>query len=381
MKVFSGSSNKLLAQRVIKDLKINYLSPLEIHIFPDGERRVRVIDRIVGQDAVVIQSTSPKPDEYYFELFFIVDALKRSGARSVTVIVPYLGYQRQDHVFRDGEAVSLEVIIKTLESVGMGRLITFDLHSVKIPELFKIPVTHLSALPIFAKKIKELFGEPRQAHIENDARSVLPKGQGLSQSLSESLSKSKSLKTKKNDTVFSSSSNDLPSSSEDEDIESSPHSKKISNFKFQISNCILVSPDMGGIRRIRLLSQMLGNMPYISIVKNRDLATGNIKSTRIESNMLDWKKGIKKAIIVDDMISTGRTIDAAVDLLIKNGIPQNFIFATHPVFSHDFENILQNSKAEKIFVTDTIEVPEEKMFGKLEVLTVSKVIAEQLIKI
>ncbi|MEM4270747.1 MAG: ribose-phosphate diphosphokinase, partial [Candidatus Pacearchaeota archaeon] len=167
-----------MAEKIAKALKIN-LSPLEIDIFPDGEKRVRVVDKVINKNTVVVQTTSPNPNDCYMELFFIVDALKRSGAKTVTVVVPYLGYQRQDHVFREGEAVSLEVVIKTLQAVGINKLITFDLHSIKIPELFSIPIIHLSALPIFAEKIKEIL-----------------------------------------------------------------------NFKLQIANCILVSPDMGGIRRI-----------------------------------------------------------------------------------------------------------------------------------
>src|SRR3989338_3741348 len=211
MKVFSGSSNKPLAEKVARQLNTS-LSPLEIFIFPYGERRIRVIDSVVGQDTVVIQSASSMPDVYYMELFFVVDALKRSGAKSVTAVVPYLGYQRQDHVFRDGEAVSLEVIIKTLESVGMNKLITFDLHSIKIPELFKIPIVHLSALSLFAEKIKEIARGP-----------VIPPRR---------------------------------------DTSATP---RLSN------DTILVSPDMGGIRRIKILSEMLSNMPFISIVKDRDL--------------------------------------------------------------------------------------------------------------
>jgi len=311
VKVFSGSSNKPLAEKVAGQLNTS-LSPLEIFIFPDGERRVRVIDRVVEQDTVVIQSTSPNSDTAYMELFFIVDALKRSGAKSVTAVIPYLGYQRQDHVFRDGEAVSLEVIIETLESVGMNKLITFDLHSIKIPELFSIPIVHLSALPIFAEKIKEIssFSDGQSSH-------VLP------------------------DTV-------------------------------------LVSPDMGGIRRIKILSEMLSDMPYISIVKDRDLETGNIKSNKIDTNLPDFKKEVKRAIIADDMISTGRTIDAAVDLLIEQGIEESVVFATHPVFSNDYKNILQNSKVSKVFVTDTINVSDEKMFEKLEILSVAGEIAKEL---
>lgn len=311
MKVFSGSSNKPLAEKVARQLNTS-LSPLEIFIFPDGERRVRVIDRVVDEDTVVVQTTSPLADTHYMELFFIVDALKRSGAKSVTAVVPYLGYQRQDHVFRDGEAVSLGVIIETLESIGMDRLVTVDLHSIKIPELFSIPIVHLSALPIFVEKIKEIASE-----------------------------------------------------------------QSSSIFK----DTILVSPDMGGIRRIKILSELLGNIPYVSIIKNRDLATGDIVSNRFDTSTSEWKNKIKRAIIVDDMISTGRTIVSAIDLLIKNGIKENLVFATHPVFSGDARNILQNSKASKISVTDTIDVPDEKRFLKLEVLSVSEMIAREIKKV
>src|ERR1700757_4646617 len=104
MKLFSGSSNIPLAQKVAEELQIT-LSPIETMIFPDGERRVKLNDSVVEEDTVVLQSTNTPVDQNYIELFFIIDALKRSGARSVTAVIPYLGYQRQDHVFRDGEVV------------------------------------------------------------------------------------------------------------------------------------------------------------------------------------------------------------------------------------------------------------------------------------
>jgi len=133
------------------------LGEIEIATFPDKENRVRVIDPVLDQDVVIMQSTGVSPNRYYMELFFIIDSLKRSGARSITLVIPYLGYQRQDHIFRDGEGVSLEVIIKILESLGVTRVISLDLHSIKIPQLFKVPVTELSALSLFADKIKSEF--------------------------------------------------------------------------------------------------------------------------------------------------------------------------------------------------------------------------------
>lgn len=300
MKIFSGISNKPLAQKIAKELGIG-LSPIEIHVFPDGEKRVRVLEKVVDEDCVVVQPTSPNPDADYMELFFIVDALKRNGAKKITAVIPYLGYQRQDHVFRSGEAVSLEVIIKTLEAVGADKIVTFDLHSIKIPELFHIPVVHLSALPIFAKKIK-----------------------------------------------------------------------KMSMVNGQWSKVVLVSPDMGGIRRIKQLSEILDHVPYATIEKNRDLKSGKIEASVVHGTVK------KQVIIVDDMISTGSTIVVAADLLSKNGAEEIFVFATHPVFSKDAHTVLQKSKVKKVFATDTITVPKEKEFPKLEVISVAGMIATSL---
>lgn len=297
MKIFSGTSNKPLAQKIAKNLGIA-LSDLEVFVFPDGEKRVRILDKVLDEDVVVVQSTSGPTDENYMQLFFILDGLKRSGAKSITAVIPYFGYQRQDHMFRFGEAVSVKVIAKILESLGLNKLIAVDLHSIKIKEAFNIPVTHLSALSVFAKTIKE------KGWNENSAT--------------------------------------------------------------------LVSPDMGGVRRIKILSEILNNMPYAVIEKNRDLATGNVSAEKITG-----KIG-KKAIIVDDMISSGGTIALAGEILKKNGAEEIYVFATHPVFSDKAPKILQESEVAKVYVTDTVFVPEEKRFPKLEILSVSEMIAESI---
>lgn len=298
MKLFSGSSNKPLVQKIAQKLQVR-LSPIEIFVFPDGERRVQIQEPVIEEDCVVVQSTNPPVDQNYMELFFIVDALKRSGARSVTAVVPYMGYQRQDHVFRDGEAVSLDVVIKTLEANGVDKFIAFDFHSIKIPELFYVPVVHLSALPLFAEKIKRM--------IEN------------------------------------------------------------------VEGAVLVSPDMGGIRRIKMLSEMLNNMAYACVVKNRDLATGQVSSDEIRGEVSG-----KTAYIVDDMISSGKTIDAASNLLSNHGAQKIYVFATHAIFSKDAAEVLQNSLAEDIFVTDTVYIPKEKHFAKLEIISVADMIVDTL---
>ena len=297
MKIFSGSSNKPLAEKIAKHLNLN-LSPLEIFVFPDGEKRIRVEEKVLDQDSIVVQSTSTPPNENYMELFLIIDALKRSGAKTVKAIIPYLGYQRQDHIFREGEAVSLDVIVKTLEGVGMSEFFSFDLHTPKITEIFSTPAHHLSALPEFEKKIKK---------------------------------------------------------------------------EFDIKSIVLVSPDMGGIRRIKEISQNLGNIPFATVVKNRDLNTGDIKDSGLNGDV----RG-KVALMIDDMISTGNTMVDASNLLLENGALGVYAFATHAILVKEASKILQDSRIERVVVSDTIDIPKEKQFPKLEIISIAEIAAKAL---
>ena len=296
MKIISGSSSNILADTIARQLDIP-LSSVEIFVFPDGERRVRIEEEIIDQDVVIVQSTATPVDQNYMELFFLLDSAKRSGAKNLTVVMPYLGYQRQDHVFRDGEAVSIQVIIKLLESLSVDRVIAYDLHTIRIPELFSIPVTHLSALSLFAQKIRD---------------------------------------------------------------------------NHWMADTVLVTPDMGGIRRIEILSGLLDSMPWVSIEKNRDLATGSIESHLLHGEIK------RRAIIVDDMISSGNTIVKAAELLQENGAQEIYVFATHPVFSQSAPQLLQDSIVDKVFVTDTVDVPLNKRFPKLHMLSVGEEIAKEI---
>ncbi len=308
MKIVAGNSNKVLAEVIAKQLGLK-LTPLEIFIFPDGERRIRVLENVLEQDCIVVQPTSPDVDTNYIELFLIVDALKRNGARDITVIMPYMGYQRQDHQFRDGECVSLEVMIKAVESLGADKIITFDMHSIRIPSLFHIPIKHLSAIPLFAETI-------RKNGWKND-------------------------------------------------------------------DTILISPDMGGINRIKKLSEALDDMPYANVVKNRDLSTGKVVAANIDCESSAWKKKTfegKRLILVDDMISSGHTIDEAGKLLKKLDAGEMYTFVTHAIFSSEAPTILQTSLMENIYVTDSVFVPKEKQFTKLKIVSIAKEVAKEFSK-
>ena len=295
MLIFSGGSNKPLAEKIAYDLGLS-LGELEIVTFPDNENRVRVIDQVLDRDVILVQSTGVSPNLFYMELFFILDSLKRSGAKSITLVIPYLGYQRQDHIFRDGEGVSLDVIIKLIEELGVNKVISLDFHSVKIPQMFSIPVVHLSALETFASIINK----------------------------------------------------------DDKD------------------DLVLVSPDMGGIARVKKLSQLIGGVPFVSIVKDRDLNTGDIESAKINGEVK------KRAIIVDDVISTGKTLIAAADLLKEKGVKEVKVMATHAILVKDTPTKLQQSDIEKVIITDAINLPEKRKFPKLEIISISKVISNAI---
>jgi len=125
--------------------------PLEFKHFPDGESYIRFTEEISGEDVAVIQSTSPPQDANLVQLLLIGNAAKDLDARSVTAVVPYLAYTRQDKRFRPGEAISIATVVRLLEASGVDRLITVNLHSEQILERFRIPVENLSAIPLLAK--------------------------------------------------------------------------------------------------------------------------------------------------------------------------------------------------------------------------------------
>lgn len=298
--IFLGDDqNKELSEGLAAALSSPLKYP-EITVFPDGERRIRLNDSVVEKDVVFLKtgSVTPNVDSFIVETAFLIDAIKRSGADSVTGVIPYIPYSRADHVFRDGEAVPLEVVIHMFENAGLSKIVFVDPHTIKMQEMFSIEVDNLSALPLFAETIKTL--------------------------------------------------------------------------EFDRENAVIVSPDMGGLRRMEQLSQMLNNMPFASIEKDRNYDDGSIKANGIHGEIK------KTCFVVDDIISSGRTIVQAVEKLKDKGAEDVYVFATHPVLSEEASHILEKCGAKKIYVTDSLPVRQEKRFETLEVLTLAPLLAKSL---
>ena len=168
MKVFSGNSNKALAIKVC-DYLDKKLSDANISKFSDGEIKVVINENVRKHDCFIIQSTGPSqhssPNDNYMELFILVDALKRGSANSVTIVMPYYGYERQDRKDYSRAPISARVVATILESLGVDRVITFDLHAGQIQGFFSntTPFDNLYLESYFLRYItKKIIGDDNE---------------------------------------------------------------------------------------------------------------------------------------------------------------------------------------------------------------------------
>lgn len=152
IKLFSCTANPALSRSVSDRLSVP-LSASEIIRFENSETRVRVHEDVKNHTCVLIQSTSNPSDTHLMELFFFCDALRRQEAKKVVGVIPYFGYARQDIQHRSGECVSVNVIIKFLESIGFYKVYTVNLHDEATEGVFSIPFKNVDVFPILAKEV------------------------------------------------------------------------------------------------------------------------------------------------------------------------------------------------------------------------------------
>ncbi len=150
LKLFAGSSHRELALEIAHHL-MEPLSKIEIKRFASNEIYVRPIETVRGGDAFVIQTCTANVNEDLMELFIILDALKRSFAKRVHVIIPYYGYSRQDRVAQPREPISAKLIANLISAAGADHLVTLMLHSDQEQGFFDIPVDNLGVEKLFAE--------------------------------------------------------------------------------------------------------------------------------------------------------------------------------------------------------------------------------------
>jgi ribose-phosphate pyrophosphokinase len=153
--VFSGTSHQRFAADVADFLKIQ-LGKLDIHQFPDGEIGVQINENVRGRDVFVIQSIARQPNFYLMELLIIVDALKRASAGTITAVLPYYGYSRQDRKDKGRVPITAKLVADMLQVAGVNRVLTMDLHAEQVQGFFDIPVENLYARSLFVERLKEM---------------------------------------------------------------------------------------------------------------------------------------------------------------------------------------------------------------------------------
>ena len=156
LRVYSGSSNRPLAEKIAGLLGVE-LSGLTLKQFANGEIYARYDETVRGADVFLIQSVAgANVNDMLMELLIATDAAKRASARSITAVITHYGYARQDRKAGPREPITARLVANLLETAGVDRIITLDLHQGQIQGFFDIPVNLLSALPLFADYYNEM---------------------------------------------------------------------------------------------------------------------------------------------------------------------------------------------------------------------------------
>src|SRR5881227_3639473 len=154
MKIFSGSANRELAERICKYIGIP-LGKATISSFPDGETYVMIEENVRGRDVFLIQPTCPPSNEHLMELLIMVDAARRASADRITAVIPFFGYARQDRKDKPRVPITAKLIANLLCAAGVNRVLTMDLHAQQVQGFFDIPVDHLYSLPVLIKYLRQ----------------------------------------------------------------------------------------------------------------------------------------------------------------------------------------------------------------------------------
>ena len=165
IKIFSGSSNRSLAEAVCKEIGIQ-LGSSEVGTFSDGECFASIYETVRGSDVFVIQSTSTPVNDNLMELLVMIDALRRASAGRITAVIPYFGYARQDRKAKPRDPISAKLVANMITAAGADRVLTMDLHAAQIQGFFDIPLDHLLGNPTFVNYFLDKFPENQYNHEE-----------------------------------------------------------------------------------------------------------------------------------------------------------------------------------------------------------------------
>ena len=154
LSVFSGSSNEKLTKAICDYIEVP-VGNANVSHFPDGETIVKIEDDVRGKDCFIIQPTCTPVNNNIMELMIFIDCLRRASAKSITAVIPYFGYARQDRKSEGRTPITARMVADMITWSGANRVLSMDLHANQIEGFFTMPVDHLSAFPSILSYIKK----------------------------------------------------------------------------------------------------------------------------------------------------------------------------------------------------------------------------------
>ena len=296
--LMTGNANPELAQKIAEYIGVDLFETF-VGKFNNGETQVMIKDSIRGKDIFIVQPTSQPVNDNLMELLIMADACKRASAGSITAVVPYYAYARQDRKTRGREPISAKLVANLMVAAGMTRVLTVDLHAGQIQGFFDIPVDHLAAAPVFADYFNghDFGGE-----------------------------------------------------------------------------LVVVSPDLGGVTRARILADFL--KAPIAIIEKRRPRPGEAEVMNIIGDVQG-----KVALMIDDIVDTAGSLCEGAKALKRLGAKSVLAACSHAVLSKNAVEKINNSDIEKIVITDTIPLPPEKQSERIIVLSMAKSIGDVILRI
>lgn len=156
IRVFCGNSNPALAESICSNLGVS-LGQAKVKTFSDGEIMVEIGENVRGRDIYVVQSTCSPTNNHLMELLIMMDALKRASAATITAVIPYYGYARQDRKAAPRTPITSKLVADLVTTAGADRVVTIDLHAGQIQGFFNIPVDNLYAAPVLLEHLRKRF--------------------------------------------------------------------------------------------------------------------------------------------------------------------------------------------------------------------------------
>jgi ribose-phosphate pyrophosphokinase len=168
IRVFTGNSNPVLAQKICDKLQVP-LGASRVRTFSDGEIMIEITENVRGRDVYIVQSTCAPTNNNLMELLIMTDALKRASAATITAVIPYYGYARQDRKAAPRTPITAKLVADLITTAGVDRVVTIDLHAGQIQGFFNIPVDNLYAAPVILDYLKTRFAGEKVVMVSPDA--------------------------------------------------------------------------------------------------------------------------------------------------------------------------------------------------------------------